>query len=115
EEVEEEQVAHGRVLSRAEALQLVETELVAMVHRLGEGFCEILGKNMGQDARLFMRTVSVLNLVHALLSETRQVSQRDVYYQLVSMFASARECNWTIASICKSLKVARISLNIYAA
>ena len=61
EEVEEEHMAMGRVLSRAEALELVESELVAFVHKLGEGFCEVLGKSMGQDARLFMRTVSVLN------------------------------------------------------
>ena len=114
-EEEEELAMEGRVVERTEAVILVENQIVSLVRGLTEGACVLLGRDIGKDPRLFMRTMHLLNLIHTLLHENRQVSQRDVYYQLISVFQSARECNAEIVFICQALRVSRISLGIYAA
>jgi DNA topoisomerase VI subunit A len=83
-----------------------------------ENFCgkvQLLGRDLIQSPKLFMRALQVLSFVHGLLIQDRMSSQRDVYYQLITFFSSVEECYRDIEFVARSLRLSRISLNIYAA
>ena len=106
------------IVSLPEALERVEAAILSFLAALigEEPKATLLGRDLFKAPRLFMRTLRVLQLIHALLSEDRIASQRDLYYQLAGFFTGgAGECNAEISFIACSLGLSRISLNIYAA
>lgn len=118
---EEVEVEVESVVSLDVALRRVEDAILECLFQLkggggGEaGAAVLLGRSLLRTPKLFMRTLRVLNLVHSLLTEDRMASQRDVYYQLAPYFGSAKECNSEIKFLARSLRLSRISLNLYAA
>ncbi len=79
------------------------------------GRCRILGRDLLQNPKIFVRTLHVLSFLHNLLIQDKMCSQRDVYYQLIALFSSPEECYRDIEHIAKMLRLSRISLNVYAA
>lgn len=63
----------------------------------------------------FSRVMVVLSTVHCLVRDDSVISQRELYYLLVSIFKSQRELNTTIQDACATLGCPRFALNIDAA
>jgi meiotic recombination protein SPO11 len=116
EEQEQEQ-AVASVVSLDEALRRVEGAVLSCLSGMHSeaGGVVLLGRDLFKSPKLFARTLRVLNLIHALLTEDRMSSQRDAYYQLAPFFGSAEECNSEINFIARLLHLSRISLNVHAA
>lgn len=100
----------GALFQCLSAMLAKETEITA-----ASAAVQILGRDLMQTPKLFMRTLQLVSFLHGLLLEDRMCSQRDVFYQLVALFSSPEECYRDLEHICRSLRLSRISLNIYAA
>lgn len=69
----------------------------------------------GRAALPLARMMSVLSVCHGLLINGTAMSQRELYYLLVTFFRNQREVNLALMDACATLGVPRYALNIGAA
>lgn len=69
----------------------------------------------GRSARPLALVLAVLCECHGLLVRNVRLSQRELYYRLVSFFRSQRELNDSVQDACATVGVPRHALNIGAA
>lgn len=72
-------------------------------------------KLVGRSALPVARMIAVLSVCHGLLISGTVVSQRELFYLMVSVFRNQRELNLALLEACATLGVPRYALNVGAA